>query len=127
MTYATYVVLSIMPAFTVFLAYVDMDLERAKQVVGSAVSMLANQKGPQAVAPAASALRPVQPMPKTVPAGQYSSVNNGQAPFASIAPYPTMATVSAPTQAYPPAPMRTAATGQGGVFGGLMNNMGRLV
>ena len=34
MTYATYVVLSIMPAFTVFLAYVDMDLERAKQVVG---------------------------------------------------------------------------------------------
>ena len=40
MTYATYVVLSIMPAFTVFLAYVDMDLERAKQVVGAAVSML---------------------------------------------------------------------------------------
>ena len=55
----TCVVLSIMPAFTVFLAYVDMDLERAKHAVSSAVSMLANQKAPTAVAPAASALRPV--------------------------------------------------------------------
>ena len=130
MTYATYVVLSIMPAFTVFLAYVDMDLERAKHAVSSAVSILANQKAPTAVAPVVSALRPVQPMPKTVPAGQYSAVNNGQAPFASIPPYPTMS-ASAPTQGFPTPTMATAhmqqqpQQGQGGVFGGLMNNMGR--
>ena len=84
MTYATYVVLSIMPAFTVFLAYVDMDLERAKQVVGSAVSAFAGNKAPMAVAPA-SALKPVQPMPKMVPANQYSSVNNMAQPTVCIA------------------------------------------
>ena len=124
MTYATYVVLSIMPAFTVFLAYVDMDLERAKQGVGAVVSAFAGNKAPTAVAPApVSALKPMQPMPKTVPAGQYSAVNNGQAPFASIPPYPTMA--SAQTQGYPPAPVPQQQHGQGGVFGGLMNNMGR--
>lgn len=120
MTYATYVVLSIMPAFTVFLAYVDMDLERAKHAVGAAVSTLVGAKAPMMAAPV-STLKPVQPMPKTVPAGQYSSVSNGQAPFASIPPYPTMA--SAPTQAYSPA--HVPQQQQGGVFGGLMNNMGR--
>ena len=113
MTYATYVVLSIMPAFTVFLAYVDMDLERAKHAVGSAVSALVGNKAPTPVAPVvpASALKPVQPMPKTVPAGQYSAVNTGQTPFASIPPYPTMA--SAQTQGYPPAPMPQQQQGKG--------------
>ncbi len=122
MTYATYVVLSIMPAFTVFLAYVDMDLERAKQGVGAMVSAFAGNKASVAtpVAPN-SALKPVQPMSKTVPANQYSAVTNGQTPFPSIAPYPTMA--SAQTQAYAPVPVPQQQ--QGGVFGGLMNNIGR--
>ena len=120
MTYATYVVLSIMPAFTVFLAYVDMDLERAKHVVGSAVSAFTANKAPMAVTPAASALKPVSPVQKYVPQQQAATntvPNNGQLPFASIPPYPS----AAPTQAFPVAQVQQQPQAQG-VFQGLMNN-----
>ncbi len=144
MTYATYVVLSIMPAFTVFLAYVDMDLERAKHAVGSAVSSVVGTKAPMAVPPAAapSPFRPMQAMPKQVPASQYSAVNNGvAAPYASIAPYPTMAQQPQAhmQQGFPPAPAmatmpmpqqqmqsQPAPQAQRGVFDGIMNNVGRV-
>ena len=121
MTYATYVVLSIMPAFTVFLAYVDMDLDRAKHVVGSAVSILTANKAPMLAAPAPSALKSVPPMQKYVPqqsAGANMVQSNGQLPFASIPPYPA----NAPTQAYPVAQVAQPQQGQGGVFRGVMNN-----
>ena len=123
MTYATYVVLSIMPAFTVFLAYVDMDLERAKQVVGAAVSAFTPNKAPMAAAPVAPALKPVSPVQKYIPQPQQAAAantvpNNGQLPFASIPPYPS----SAPTQAFPAAQVPQQSQAQGGVFQGLMNN-----
>ena len=119
MTYATYVVLSIMPAFTVFLAYVDMDLERAKQVVGSAVSALTGNKAPM-TAPVPSALKPMSPVQKYVPPQQAmgnTAQGNGQQPFASIPPYPS----AAPTQAFPAAHVAQQPQTQG-VFQGLMNN-----
>lgn len=148
MTYATYVVLSIMPAFTVFLAYVDMDLERAKHAVGSVVSSVVGSKVSVAGTPAAPApyVRPsqvqMQPMPKQVPASQYSAVNNGVAPspYAAIPPYPTMTQQPQMVQGYPPAPAMATVPmpqqpmaqpqpvpqGQGGLFGGIMNNVGRV-
>lgn len=145
MTYATYVVLSIMPAFTVFLAYVDMDLERAKHAVSSAVSSVVGNKGPLAVAPVAPTPfnRSTQAMPKQVPASQYSAVNNGVAsPYAAIAPYPMQAQQSQAymQQGFPPAPvMATVPMSQQhmqqpqpvpqvqrGAFGGIMNNVGRV-
>ena len=120
MTYATYVVLSIMPAFTVFLAYVDMDLERAKQVVGSAMSAFTANKAPMAAVPVAPALKPVSPVQKYVPQQQAASANtvpnNGQLPFTSIPAYPS----AAPTQAFSVA--HVPQQPQGGVFQGLMNN-----
>lgn len=145
MTYATYVVLSIMPAFTIFLAYVDMDLERAKHAVSSAVSSVVSNKAPLSFTPAAAPVpfnKPAQPMPKQVSASQYSAVNNGvAAPYASIAPYSTMAQqpqahmqpgFSAPAMATMPMaqqPMQQpqpVPQAQRGVFGGIMNNVGRV-
>lgn len=128
MTYATYAVLSIMPAFTVFLAFVDMDLDRAKQAVSTAVSAIANSKAPTAIAPG-SALKAVSPAQKFVPQqGAFAPAQNngGQQPFSAIAPYPTSAS-SAPTLAnvrqVPTPAMQTAQVPQqGGVFNGLMNN-----
>ena len=123
MTYATYVVLSIMPAFTVFLAYVDMDLERAKQVVGSAMSAFTANKAPMAAVPMAPALKPVSPVQKYVPQQQQAASantvpNNGQLPFASIPSYPS----AAPTQVFPAAQVAQQPQAQGGVFQGIMNN-----
>lgn len=147
MTIATYVVLSIMPAFTVFLAYVDMDLERAKHAVGAAVSSLVGKNGPMAVAPVATVPtafnRATQAMPKQVPASQFSAVNNGVAPspYAAIAPYPTMVQQAQPQQGFPPTPAmatmpmpqqpmpqqpQAVPQGQGGFFNGIMNNVGRV-
>ncbi len=139
MTYATYVVLSIMPAFTIFLAYVDMDLERAKHAVSSAVSSVVGNKAPIAVAPTAAPSpfnKFAQPMPKQVPASQYSADNNGVVtPYAAIAPYPMMAQQSQAQQGFPAPAMATMAMPQQpmqqpqvqrGLFGGMMNNVGRV-
>ena len=131
MTYATYVVLSIMPAFTVFLAYVDMDLERATHAFGTMVSALQGSKAPTAAASLApgSALKAVPPAQKFVPQqGTFPSAQNngGQQPFSAIAPYPASAS-AAPTltnmRQVPTPAMQTAhVPPQGGVFNGLMNN-----
>lgn len=105
MTIATYVVLSIMPAFTVFLAYVDMDLERAKHSTAVTPMMTQGQASGKPVAPVIPMTTQTPNMPKTPSPSQYPTQAFGTAPGV------------APTAGYPSAPAP--------VFAGGMNNMPR--
>lgn len=105
MTVATYVVLSIMPAFTIFLAYVDMDLDRAKHSTAVTPVMTQGQVNGKSVAPITPMMPQTPNMPKTPPASQYPTQAFGMTPGV------------APTSGYPSAPAPVFAAG--------MNNMPR--
>ena len=141
MTVMTYVVLSVMPAFTVFLAYVDMDLERAATRGSShvtsktAVSPAALKGGPVPLAMPKPGPQAGPAMPKTIPSNQFPTQQ-----FAPIASYPTAVaqggqsmnygqSLPAPTQATTSMPLQPSypQAAPPPVFGGRMNNVGRNV
>ncbi len=122
MTIATYVVLSIIPAFTVFLAYVDMDLERSTSLSGATVSLVKGKVAPMSAVPASPVASP-KPLP---PTQKFPLQSNGgqQHPFSSIPPYPGSGQQGVQQQLPTPANV-TAQIPPQGPFGGRMNNAGR--
>jgi hypothetical protein len=103
----TYLVLSIIPVVTIMLAWVDMDLERAKQ--GYVVPGFGSPAAAHSPFVPMGAARPAAgPQPKAATATGVSSLNGAAIPTAPTASY------AQGYQAPAPAPAAVAGQGQGG-------------
>jgi hypothetical protein len=143
LTFLTYVVLSIIPVVTVMLAWVDMDLERAKQgyeVRGfgmrpsaypsaspAPLSALSQMPGMQARpkmahVPYTNMQVPVAPLAPSYPQGYQGTAAAPSAPVArSVAPLPSVALGEMAV----PAPAASGSSTAGGWWNGLRTNMDR--